>query len=117
MVAPGDVEFRLPEATLISAKQVGQWYAGGGSFIGVIYVFFDEVHTLRKLEVVPAAEPAAERTGVNVVLKWEARIWKPPAARSERLAFEATQRWELVRGEDGRPRIVSYIVDQLKDEP
>jgi hypothetical protein len=110
MVAPGEVEFRLPEATLISAEQVGQWYAGGGSFAGVIHVFFDEVHTLRSVE----AAPAGERTQVNVVVNWQARIWRPPAARSESLAFDAVQRWELVRAADGRPLIVRYLVDELR---
>jgi hypothetical protein len=112
MVAPGEVEFRLPEATLISAEQVGQWYAGGGSFAGVIHVFFDEVHTLRSLGVTAGG---GERTPVDVVVNWQARIWRPPAPRSERLAFDAVQRWELVRAtDDGRPLIVRYLVDALR---
>ncbi|MFO1154035.1 MAG: hypothetical protein U1E42_10305 [Rhodospirillales bacterium] len=110
MVAPGEVEFRLPEATLVTAQQVGQWYAGGGSFAGVINVFFDEVHTLRS---VVAAPPAGDRVQVDVVVNWQARIWRPPAARSERLAFDATQRWELVPAVDGRPLIARYLVDAL----
>ena len=114
MVAPGEVEFRLPEATLISAEQVGQWYAGGGSFAGVIHVFFDEVHTLRSVEVAPENERGGERTRVDVVVNWQARIWRPPAPRSERLAFDAVQRWELVPAADGRPLIVRYIVDELR---
>ncbi len=111
LVAPGEVEFRLPEATLITAEQVGQWYAGGGSFAGVIHVFFDEVHTLRSVD----ATPAGELTRVDVVVNWQARIWRPPAPRSERLAFDAVQRWELVRAaDDGRPLIARYLVDALR---
>ena len=113
MVAPGEVEFRLPEATLISADQVRQWYAGGGSFAGVINVFFDEVHTLRSVEVSGPGDTAR----VDVVVNWQARIWRPPSPRSERLAFDAVQRWELIRAADGRPVIVRYLVDELRPVP
>ena len=113
LIAPGEVEFRLPEATLISADQVRQWYAGGGGFAGVINVFFDEEHTLQSVQ----AEPAEDRASARVVVSWQARTWRPPSPRSERVAVEADQHWELVRSAGGQPVIVRYLVDALRAGP
>ncbi|MBV8348257.1 MAG: hypothetical protein JOZ49_12180, partial [Mycolicibacterium sp.] len=50
MVLDEGLEFVVPEATLRSRREFGDWYAGGGDHPGVINLFFDEVHTLSLVE-------------------------------------------------------------------
>ena len=55
---------------------------------------------------------------VNLVVYWEASRWKPPAAKSERLLFDAAQTWIIKRSADtDKPVIVTYIVDGLTPKP
>ena len=50
LVLDQGLEFVVPEATLRSRREFGDWYAGGGDHPGVINLFFDEVHTLSLVE-------------------------------------------------------------------
>jgi hypothetical protein len=114
MVLDQGLEFVVPEATLRSRGEFGDWYAGGGRRPGVINLFFDEVHTLSRVE----ATPGGPRVQVKVVVNWQARRWTPPAPRSRWIGFDAFQTWELVRSpETGRPAIARYVVDELRPMP
>ena len=53
LVLDQGLEFVVPEATLVNREQFGWWYAGGGGHPGVINLFFDEVHTLSRVEPTP----------------------------------------------------------------
>jgi hypothetical protein len=58
------------------------------------------------------------RADVQLVVRWEASRWNAPAPKSERLAFDAAQRWVVVRSpETQQPAIVTYIVDSLTPLP
>ena len=75
-----------------------------------IRVFFDEVHTLKQVD----AKPTDEGAQVKVVVRWEASVWNPPAAKSQRIKLDAYQTW-LVRRSPAtdKPVIARYVVDKL----
>jgi hypothetical protein len=98
-------EMRFPEATLRGKAEFEGWYER------VIRVFFDEVHTLKTVDVTPTSEGA----DVKVVVHWEANVWNPPAAKSQRIKLDAYQTWKVRRSPiSGQPVIATYIVDELK---
>jgi hypothetical protein len=114
LVLDQGLEFVVPEATLRSRNEFGDWYAGGGGHPGVINLFFDEVHTLSRVE----AMPGGQRVEVKVVVNWQARRWRPPSPRSQWIGFDAFQTWELVRSpQTGSPVIARYVVDELRPMP
>lgn len=103
-VAEEGLEMRFPEATVYGFDGFKGWYER------VIGIFFDEVHTLKEVTVTPSGDKA----NVKVVVKWEASIWKPPAAKSERIITDAYQTWIVQRSPNtGKPVILTYIVDSL----
>ena len=105
LLADEDLELRFPEGTFTGFKGFRDWYNN------VLGIFFDEVHTLKKVEPKPIANGQLE---VKVVVKWEASIWNPPAAKSERIILDAYQTWIVGRSpESEKPIIITYIVDSL----
>ena len=109
LVADGELEMRFPEATLRNRQEfVEKWYEV------VIRRFFDEVHEMRKLDV----ELAGDKAYVNLVVRWQAKIWDPPAPKSTYLGFDAAQRWVVTRSpHSGNAAVQTYIVDELKPLP
>lgn len=74
-----DLEFKVPEDTFLGHEGFGRWYAA------VTHRFFDEVHTVTKVE--PVIE--GDRAVVRVLVNWQAKIWDPcgrpqPVARFRR---------------------------------
>lgn len=108
MVAERDLEFHLPEGPVIGVDAFRRWYEG------VVQIFFDEVHVIRKVGV-------SWRNGralVDIVVNWQARRWTPPAPRSQWLGFDAYQQWEMIRSPSlGRAVIVRYVVNELRAMP
>ncbi len=51
---------------------------------------------------------------MKVVVRWEASVWSPPAAKSQRIKLDAYQTW-LVRRSPAtdKPVIARYTVDKL----
>ena len=93
---------RFPEATIRGHAEFRRWYDG------IVHTYFDEVHTINELDV----STDGERAEVKVLVNWQARTWSPPAARSERLAYDAGQTWEVRRSPaTGAPVIVRYVVE------
>ena len=104
MVAQDDLEMKFPEATLRGPAEFAKWYEG------VIRIFFDEVHRLKKVDVQLTPEGAK----VDVVVHWEASVWKAPAAKSERIRLDAFQTWFVKRSESNDRAVISrYTVDRL----
>jgi hypothetical protein len=102
------LEMRFPEVTARGHSGFGDWYKA------VTNRFFDEVHTVETVDVTRLDATGAE---LKVVVNWQAKIWNPPAARSEFLGFDAFQTWELVVTPDGSTRLKTYIVDSLEPMP
>lgn len=105
MLADADLEMKFPEATLRGQAAFESWYQG------VIRIFFDEVHNVKEV----TSEIKDDHADVKVVVAWEASVWKPPAAGSERIVLDAYQTWVVKRSKDtGKPVIAKYTVDELK---
>lgn len=104
-LADKNLEMRFPEGTVYGFDGFKDWYEK------VVGIFFDEVHTLKKVEPKPIANNQLE---VKVVVKWEASIWNAPAAKSERIILDAYQTWIIERSSKSeKPIIVTYIVDSF----
>lgn len=101
-----DMELKVPEDTFLGHEGFGRWYDA------VTHRFFDEVHTVTK--VAPVIE--GDRATVQVLVNWQAKIWNPPAAKSEWLGFDADQTWTVVAGPKG-PQIKTYVVNALNPMP
>jgi len=105
LLATEELEMKFPEATLRNLADFESWYQR------VIRIFFDEVHQIKKCEV----KVAGDKANVDIIVKWEASVWNPPVARSQRIMLDAYQTWCVKRSQQtGRPVIVYYGVDDLK---
>ncbi|RCJ19537.1 hypothetical protein A6770_05165 [Nostoc minutum NIES-26] len=104
MLANETLEMQLPETTLHGQDEFKTWYDR------VIHTFFDEVHRMQALDI----KTTSERADIQLVVRWEASRWQAPAPKSQRLAFDAAQRWVVKRSQlTQKPVIESYIVDSL----
>jgi len=102
------LEMRFPEGTSRGHSGFADWYKA------VTNRFFDEAHSVTSVEFTSFE---ADRAAAKVVVNWQARIWNPPAAKSEWLGFDAFQTWEIVPGPQGTPQIKTYVVDALQPMP
>jgi hypothetical protein len=99
------LEMQFPEATVYGFEGFKGWYER------VIGIFFDEVHTVKEVKLTSAAH----QSEVKVVVQWEASVWHPPAAKSERIILDAYQTWVVKRSPGtGKPVVQTYIVDSLE---
>ena len=104
LLAEDDLEMVFPEATLSGTAEFEGWYEK------VTHVFFDEVHTLKRVDF----ENTDEGAVVKVVVRWEASVWNPPAATSERIKLDAYQTWLVTRSPITEKAVISrYTVDEL----
>lgn len=114
MLADSDLEMRFPERQVNGLEEFRDWYAGepaGKRSAGVIYLFFDEVHTVDRL----AVSWREQRALIDLAVNWQARQRRAPAARSEWVGFIAYQQWEMIRSAStGRPVIYRYVVNELR---
>jgi hypothetical protein len=105
LVSTNGLEMVFPEATLRSQAEFESWYER------VIRIFFDEVHTVKSVEPILTDDGAQ----VKVIVRWEASVWNPPAATSQRIKLDAYQTWNVVRDAvTGKTVISRYTVDELK---
>jgi hypothetical protein len=102
------LEMRFPETTSRGHDGFAEWYKA------VTNRFFDEVHTVTQVTV---SNLTANSADVKVVVNWQAKIWNPPAPKSEWLGFDAYQTWEVVAGPNDEVQIKTYIVDALEPMP
>lgn len=104
MLSEKGLEMRFPEATLTRLAEFENWYQT------VIRIFFDEVHILKVCD----AKIEGDKARVHIVVEWQASVWKPPAAKSERIKCDADQDWIVEMSPvTGEPVITTYIVNAL----
>jgi hypothetical protein len=104
MLAEDELEMHFPEGMLKGQGAFEGW------FQTVIRIFFDEIHTLKELNI----DLDGDTANVKLVVNWQARRWKAPAANSEWLGFDAYQTWVVKRSaKSGRAVITNYVVDSL----
>lgn len=108
MLADAGLELYFPEGVMYGHAGFREWYKA------VTNRFFDEVHTLKELNVAPAGAKA----DIKLVVNWQAKIWDPPAAKSVWLGFDAFQTWVVQRSPESlKPVVVKYVVDELRPMP
>lgn len=99
-----DVEFRFPEVTTIGKPPFGTWYDR------IVHTFFDEVHTLKNVGVKLTDEGA----DVDVLVNWQASVWRAPVRNSDRIKFDAGQTWKVRRSAaTGKVELTLYSVDSF----
>ena len=104
MLANETLEMQFPEGAVNGQNEFQTWYDR------VIHTFFDEVHTMQALDI----KTTSEQADIQLVVRWEASRWEAPAPKSQRLAFDAAQRWVVKRSHlTHKPVIETYIVDSL----
>lgn len=97
-------EMLWPEGPTHGHAEFKGWYDR------VTRLFFDEVHTITKVE----SRIDGDSAEVEVVVNWQAKTWNPPEPKSKWLGFDAYQTWVVVRSpETGAPVIKRYAVDKL----
>jgi hypothetical protein len=85
-----------------------------GWYDRVTRIFFDEVHTVTKVD----SKIDGESASVEVVVNWQAKVWNPPEPKSKWLGFDAYQTWEVVRSPESSKAVIKrYVVDDLKPMP
>jgi hypothetical protein len=108
MLAGESLTMQLPEITLHGHADFLQWYEV------VTHKFFNEAHTLKEIGI----RITAEQAEVHLIVNWQAYVWKAPAAKSQWIGFDATQRWIVERSEQTQhPLIVTYIVEKFIPMP
>ena len=117
LLADDGLEMKLPEVTLHGHAEFIQWYER------VIRTFFDEIHTMKELHITLTGTPretdveiegSSMQAQVRLVVNWQAHRWMPPAAKSEWLGFDASQRWVVQRlPHTGNPVVMTYTVEAL----
>lgn len=104
------LHMKFPEATLTTLAEFESWYQR------VIRTFFDEVHTMKELNVSVSAD--GSQADIKLCVYWEASVWTPPDRLSKRLMMDAYQTWVVKRSPtSGKPVVVTYIVDKLDPKP
>ncbi len=96
MVADEGLKMIFPEKTLIGMGDFLAWYAGGTysdgePSPGVINIFFDEAHNVASVK----SRITGDQADVDIVVAWQASKFDPPAAKSKRIALDATQKWTV----------------------
>jgi hypothetical protein len=104
MLTADGLKMTFPEATLRSNANFTHWYAT------VRQTYFDQVHNLHTFDQTLEGSSSA----IKLMLRWEARTWTPPAAKSEHIVADVNQTWKVDRSPtSGRPVIVTYCVDEF----
>jgi len=97
------IRFVFPETAVTTVDGLKQWYDT------VTNRFFDEAHRVDLADVRFDGDVA----DVHVVVNWKTSVWNPPEPTSDRLEYESDQSWQVSVGPDGRPRIRTYVVNNL----
>jgi hypothetical protein len=87
LLADEGLNMQFPDGDIRDHASFKKWYDR------VTNLFFDETHNVQTVEVQIAGAEAV----VDVVVGWQASWWEPPAAKSKRVAMDATQRWTVRR--------------------
>jgi len=102
MLSKENLKMKFPEATLEGIDAFTEWHKT------VTNTYFDQDHNIKFLET----KLDDMRAEVRIIVRWQARTWKPPAAKSSWLGYDAYQSWIVERDRaSGNVVISSYSVD------
>ena len=106
LLAKEGLEMQFPEGTFRGFGGFKDWYENA------ISGFFDEVHTLKKVELTSLSN---DRAKVQVIVNWRASRWNSPAPQSERIVLDAYQTWVVKRSPyTQKPVIQTYIANDMR---
>jgi len=99
-LADRDLHVEFPDGDIRDFASFKVWYDR------VTNLFFDENHNVQNVQ----ANISGDQAELDIVVGWQASSWEPPAARSKRIAMDATQRWTVRRSTRNRYglEIVTY---------
>jgi hypothetical protein len=100
------LEMNMPEGTFRELDGLAKWYDDA------LHLFFDEHHRFIDVRSTITGDTAT----VKIMVNWQSRAWKPPAAASVWLNLDIEQEWTLVAGENG-PLIKTYTVGIIDPRP
>lgn len=104
LVTEQNLEMQFPDTLVQSRDELKNVYGTS------IYKFFDESHTINKRSITINEDQA----DVRIELRWEARQWNPPAAKSEKLTADVVQSFRLKRASaTEKPMMVRYKIDSI----
>jgi hypothetical protein len=110
LLVPEGAYMKFPEVTFDTLAGFEAWYQR------VIRTFFDEVHTMKELNI--KVNEDGTQADINLVVRWEASVWTPGDRLSKRIKMDAVQSWVVVPSSlTGKPAIKSYSVDELRFDP
>ena len=102
MLSKEQLIMKFPESTIEGTEAFIQWHKT------VSHTFFDQDHNIKFLDV----KLDGQNAYLEVIVRWQARTWEPPAAKSTWLGYDAYQTWTLERdSETGNVVINFYSVD------
>lgn len=105
MLSSKELEMNFPERKLRNLTDFKEWYNS------VTRLFFDQVHEIKMLSIDIAGNEAI----INLMVNWQARTWKAPAAFSKWQGFNIHQKWVVEKDQKtGKPVILKYEVGELK---
>jgi hypothetical protein len=87
MLADKGLVMKFPDGDIKDLASFKTWYDR------VTNIFFDENHYVQTVEPRINGDVA----DVRVCVGWQASVWEPPAAKSKRVALDATQQWKVCR--------------------
>lgn len=106
LVASDGLHMRFPDGDIHDFASFKRWYDG------VTHRFFDEQHHVQDV----AFRIQGDAAEVNVTVGWQASWFDPPAAKSNRLSLDATQRW-TVRRSDRNAHGLEIVTYEATVEP
>ena len=93
---------KFPEAILEGIDSFKDWHKT------VTHKFFDQDHNIKYLDI----RLNGKEANIRVIVRWQARIWEAPAAKSSWLGYDAYQSWVVERDNStGGVAIKEYSVD------
>jgi len=92
MLADTDLVMTFPDGDITDHASFKVWYDR------VTNIFFDENHYVQTAD----ADIHGDEADVDVVVGWQASVWEPPAAKSKRVALDATQKWKVRKSTKNR---------------
>lgn len=102
-------ELVVPEGKYTNLDGFQSWYERA------IRIFFDEEHEVKEVKLDMVSD---SQITVKVIVRWKARVWRPPSATSETIEMDAYQTWVVVRSPvTQKAAILSYAVDSAEYAP
>ena len=101
-----ELKIILPNVEIKSFVDLRAWWDR------MIRFCFDGSHNIYDVELVSASDTEAK---AKILLIWEAKVWNPPAPKSERISILTYTTWTVKRSpKTQKPIVATYVLDAVK---